>query len=125
MRIGINEVASLPLIIIGVTAGWYLWIISLPSGAVIRSQDTTKSSNYDRYTDYHYLPNVEMAAKELRMFHEFIYLKLFEKDNAILWLTTVFGISNEGVTIGTVSARRTNQGSGADYPSEVKRTLGL
>lgn len=44
--------------------GWYVWIISLDNGSVIRANDTIRSPDYDRYSDIDdYGPDVSQTAK--------------------------------------------------------------
>ncbi len=133
--------------------GWYVWIISLRDGAVIRSTTATKSAQYDRYLDDKYEPNVPELAKsrlkelypkfrddssrehyislawgwknrnQLRMFHVLGFDNLYEKENAEVWIETVFNISENGISVGDISARKVVGKGWKEYPGEVRKTL--
>jgi hypothetical protein len=105
--------------------GWYLWIISLKDGSIIRSTGGNQSANYDRYTDYDYIPDITQLARtqieqvysgysqdhtregytsvaygwktddDLMMFHEMILGQLFEKERSAIHVYAVFDVNDQ------------------------------
>jgi hypothetical protein len=135
--------------------GWYPWVISLRTGAVVRASGEIRSAEYDRYLDYEYEPDLRKLAREeleriypefsddtmregyisiaygwssgdqLLMFHEFGLDNLFVRDDSVIWVTSSFLISNQGMTVRDISAHKVAGEWWKKYPPEVAKTLNL
>ncbi len=134
--------------------GWYLWVISLRDGSLIRAGGRLRQTDYNRYLDYDYVPDVaEIEADkitqgyagfssdhmregyvsiaygwkskdELLMFHELIFSRLAEEQNAAIHLLTLFRVSDkDGITVEDGVVRKVTGSWSEQYPAEVKKVL--
>lgn len=131
--------------------GWYVWIISLRTGAVSRTIGANHSPEYDRYLDENELPDVEKPAQNilkklnpgvekdgmrlryisvtygwetdnrLLMFHEFVYDKLYEREENVIWLRSTFKISAKGIEVKNLQGQKVSRRK--EYPPAIRAVL--
>jgi hypothetical protein len=133
--------------------GWYPWIIRLVDGAVLRSSGPVRESNYDRYTDAQYTPDILTAsAREMKqvyplyesdqmrngystvaydwrsddkllIFHEFVFDGLFLNEDSSLQVFSVLVIRDTKLIVEDIRVKKVRGEWWNEYPAEVKKTL--
>jgi hypothetical protein len=134
-------------------AGWFLWIISLEDGRVIRANGETAGADYVRYVDIDYEPSLDAAQRQLLEvypsvnqdssrtgWHSIAYgwkdeerLSVFifctfdrlaeEQHSAIQIYATYRVRGRSGISAEDFSVRKVRGGWWEQAPSELKKTL--